>query len=56
MVGMTLLFLLICLGSTGAWALLGASAKNLLKNEVLIRRFNRTMALLLLLSVFSLFA
>ena len=56
MVGMTLLFLLICLGSTGAWALLGASAKNLLKNAVLIRRFNRTMALLLLLSVFSLFA
>ncbi|MFM9436100.1 threonine/homoserine/homoserine lactone efflux protein [Janthinobacterium sp. CG_23.3] len=52
--GMTLLFLLICFGSTGAWALLGASARNCLDNPVLARRFNRAMALLLLLSVFSL--
>lgn len=54
-VGMTLLFLLMCFGSTGAWAWLGASAKNLLSSAALVRRFNRAMALLLLLSIGSLF-
>jgi threonine/homoserine/homoserine lactone efflux protein len=53
--GMTLLFLLMCFGSTGAWALLGASARNWLNSPALTRRFNQAMALLLLLSVFSLF-
>ncbi|MDC8759445.1 LysE family translocator [Janthinobacterium fluminis] len=53
--GMTLLFLLMCFISFSAWAMLGASAKNLLGSATLIRRLNMGMALLLLLSVFSLF-
>lgn len=50
---MALLFMTICFPSIAAWAILGATAKNLLKQPRLIHRFNMIMALLLLLSVIS---
>lgn len=51
---MALLFLLICFPSIAAWAVFGAAAKTVLKSRHLVHRFNMAMALLLLLSVFSL--
>lgn len=53
-IAMALLFLVICFPSIAAWAVIGAGAKNLLRSERLLRSFNRTMALLLLLSIFGL--
>ena len=51
---MALLFMMICFPSIAAWAILGATAKTLLKKPMVIHRFNMIMALLLLLSVISL--
>lgn len=52
---MTGLFMLICFLSTGAWALFGTSAKRLLHTPLSVHRFNCLMAVLLLLSVATLF-
>lgn len=54
-IAMALLFLLVCFPSIAAWAVFGAAAKTVLKSARLIHRFNMLMALLLLLSVLSLF-
>lgn len=51
---MTLLFVLICFPSVAAWAVFGASASSVFRNDKLIRRLNMAMAGLLLLSVLSL--
>lgn len=48
---MAALFMLVCFPSIAAWAVLGATAKALLKKPVLIHRFNMVMAALLLLSI-----
>jgi threonine/homoserine/homoserine lactone efflux protein len=53
---MALTFALVCFPSIAAWAILGASATSVLGSPRLIHRFNMGMALLLLLSVFSLYA
>ena len=52
---MALLFMVICFPSIAAWAILGSTAKILLKRPMVIQRFNMLMAFLLLLSVVSLF-
>ncbi|MHA6493645.1 LysE family translocator [Pseudomonas borbori] len=50
MLHLSLLFLLIALPCLGAWALLGAGSSRWLRSALAMRRFNRGMALLLLVS------
>jgi threonine/homoserine/homoserine lactone efflux protein len=54
-IAMGAIFLVVCFPSVGAWAVIGAAARNLLRSPPAIRRFNRSMALLLLASVGTLF-
>jgi threonine/homoserine/homoserine lactone efflux protein len=53
-VQMAALFFLVCLPSIGAWAGFGVAARHLLHSERALRRFNRVMAVALLLSVTTL--
>jgi threonine/homoserine/homoserine lactone efflux protein len=52
---MAAVFLVICVPSVGAWAVFGAAARRLMKTERAVRRFNGTMALLLVASIVFLF-
>ncbi|WP_286164219.1 LysE family translocator [Azoarcus sp. DN11] len=52
---MSMVFLVICFPSVGAWALCGAATRQLLKTEAAIRRLNMAMAILLLVSISTLF-
>lgn len=54
-IAMSIVFLMICFPSVGAWALLGAATRNLLKTERAIKRLNMTMSGLLVVSISTLF-
>lgn len=54
-IAMSIVFLLVCFPSVGAWALFGATTRKLLKTERAIKRLNAVMSVLLLASIGTLF-
>ncbi|WP_018988127.1 LysE family translocator [Aromatoleum toluclasticum] len=54
-IAMSIVFLVICFPSVGAWALFGAATRKLLRTERAVRRLNMAMSMLLLVSISTLF-
>lgn len=54
-IAMSMVFLVVCFPSVGAWALFGAATRKLLQTERAIKRLNMAMAMLLIVSIGTLF-